>query len=397
MKRTYSYSLTLLAAAFLSSLVSFGQSPVEAVLRQVELNNPSLKASLAGVEAEKYSNKAYGLLENPEVEFNYLWGAENVGNRHDVRVSQPFDIPTLTGMKAKQVSGLDTLSTLKYRAERLDILLKAKQDCIDLVWCNAMSNELSTHLSQAKSLVESYEKRMKSGEATVLDLNKAKLHLANVQGKISKVEIERQSLLSDLRVLNGGKDVEFGASEYDISDGLPSDFESWFEGASARNPVLDYVRQEVKVGKRQLSIDRTSWLPKLSVGYMSEIRTVEKFRGVTLGIGIPLWSNANKVRQARANVAAADLRRADAEQQFYYQLLSKYSQASSLKSNSEMLRASLMDTDNREYLLSAQSKGEISILDYLVGVDMYYDALEQTLAAERDYHKTLADLNAVEL
>ena len=63
-------------------------------------NNPELKAVAAEVEAERLAGKAETLLANPEVEFNYLWGAENIGSRHDLRVSQAFDIPTITGMKA---------------------------------------------------------------------------------------------------------------------------------------------------------------------------------------------------------------------------------------------------------------------------------------------------------
>lgn len=62
-----------------------------------------------------------------------------------------------------------------------------------------------------------------------------------------------------------------------------------------------------------------------------------------------------------------------------------------------LMRASLGETDSRDYLLSAQSKGEISMIEYLVETDQYYEALEQTLSAERDYHQALARLNAVEL
>jgi predicted RNA-binding protein associated with RNAse of E/G family len=62
-----------------------------------------------------------------------------------------------------------------------------------------------------------------------------------------------------------------------------------------------------------------------------------------------------------------------------------------------MMRKALSETDNRNYLLEAQSKGEISMVEYLVEIDQYYEALEETLATERDYRHALARLNAVEL
>ena len=373
------------------------QTSTEAVLLQIETNNPQLKAAAADMEAEKLANRSGALLENPEFEFNYLWGANGIGNRKDFRVTQAFDVATLTGMKSRQVAGQNELAALNYKSERLNVLLEAKQTCIDLIYYNALKAELATHLSQAQTLVSSFEKRMKAGGANVLDLNKAKVHLTTVRGQISQVEVERQAILAKLKSLNGGIDITLDDSAYGLSDGLPADFDSWYESASQKNPVLQYVRQEVAVGQKQLSIDKTAWVPELTVGYMSELTTADKFRGVTVGVNIPLWSNANKVKQSKARIVAAESRKAAAEQQFYFDLLAQYNRAASLKENSELMRSSLGETDSRDFLLTAQSKGEISMIEYLVGTDQYYEALEQTLAAERDYHQALAILNAVEL
>jgi len=373
------------------------QTSTETILRQIEENNPQLKAAAAEADAEKIENRSGALLENPEFEFNYLWGADGIGNRRDFRVTQAFDVATLTGMKSRQVAGQNEMSILKYKSERLNVLLEAKQACIDLIYYNALKAELSTHLEQAQTLVSSFEKRLKAGGANVLDLNKAKVHLTAVRGQISQVEVERQTLLAVLKSLNGGQDIILDDCVYDLSDNLPADFESWYESASKKNPVLQYVRQEVTLGRKQLSIDKTAWVPELTVGYMSELTTADKFRGVTVGVNIPLWSNANKVKQSRAKIAAAESRKTAAEQQFYFDLLAQYNRAASLKANSELMRSSLSETDSRDYLLTAQSRGEISMIEYLVETDQYYEALEQTLSAERDYHQALAQLNAVEL
>ena len=380
-----------------TSFAATAQTSTETILRQIEANNPQLKAAAAEADAEKIENRSRALLENPEFEFNYLWGADGIGNRRDFRVTQAFDVATLTGMKSRQVAGQNEMSILKYKSERLNVLLEAKQACIDLIYYNALKAELSTHLEQAQTLVTSFEKRLKAGGANVLDLNKAKVHLTTVRGQISQVEVERQTLIATLKSLNGGQDVTLEDCDYGLAENLPADFDSWYESASQKNPVLEYVRQEVSVGQKQLSIDKTAWVPELTVGYMSELTTADKFRGVTVGVNIPLWSNANKVKQSKARIAAAESRKAAAEQQFYFDLLAQYNRAACLKANSELMRASLSETDSRDYLLAAQSRGEISMIEYLVETDQYYEALEQTLSAERDYHQALAQLNAMEL
>jgi outer membrane protein TolC len=368
-----------------------GQS-VEAVLREIEMNNPALKAAAAEVEADVLAGKAEALLENPEVEFNYLFGGSGIGNRHDVRVSQSFDIPTITGMKAGKAEEIGQLAALKYKAQRQTILLEAKQACIDLVYWSSLIEELDAHLVQAESLVSSYEKRMTAGEATILDLNKARIHRTSIQGQANRAEVERQGLLATLRSLNGGTDPGFDTSAFDFTEPLPEDFRTWFEEASAISPVLGYVRKEVELEERQLAIDKASRFPELVVGYMSEIRTAEKFRGVTVGVSIPLWSSSNKVRQSSARANAARERQNAAEQEFFQNLQRQYLEASSMKKNAELMRASLKESDSRSFLLSALTEGEISMIDYLVEIDLYYDALEQALAAERDYRHALASL-----
>ena len=392
--RIFSLALAALSALCLDASA---QNSIGDILRSVETNNPRLKAAAAQVEVDKRDNRSTALLDSPEFEFNYLWGADGIGNRHDVRVTQGFDIATLTGMKSSQVKGLDSLSTLRFKAERLEVLLEARQTCIDLVYCNALKAELDTHLSQAEKLVTSYEKKFKAGDTNVLDLNKAKIHLTAVRGQVSEIEVERQSLLAKLKSLNGGQEIVLEDVAYDASEVLPADFKTWYETAAAKNPALAYARQEIQVNRKQLSIDKTAWLPELTVGYMSEIATADKFRGVTVGVAIPLWSNANRVKKAKAQTVAAASRAEAAESRFFLELEAQYNKAASLKENSELMRAALSETDSRDFLLAAQAKGEISMIEYLVETDQYYEALERTLEAERAYHQALALLNAVEL
>lgn len=384
-------SCLLICTLFLA-VTGYAQSPLETALKEIERNNPDLKAAVAGLDEDRLANRSETLLANPEIEFNYLWGADNLGGRRDVRISQSFDLATVSGLKTEKGACLDELAALKYEARRLEILQEARDLCIELVYFNTLMEELDDHLARSTSLVEAYEKRMVAGGATILDLNKAKLHLVAVQGQVNRSANERESVLSRLRTLNGGNDFRFDATTYDLSDNLPADFETWFSEASDKNPMLAYVRKEVTLGQKQLAIDRMSTAPELSVGYMSEIRTEEKFRGITVGVSVPLWSGSNRIKRARAGVAAATSRQHAAEQAFYLRLKDLYRQASALKTNAVQMRASLADTDYRDYLLSALTRGEISMIDFLVENDLYYDALQQTLDAERDYHHALAAL-----
>lgn len=376
---------------------SFAQTVTD-VLRSVEENNPSLRSARLDLQAGELENRSEAMLENPEFEFNYLWGAEESQRRHDVRVTQSIDFATLSGRKSGMVSSKNELLGLEYKAARQDILLEAKQNCIDLIYCNALRSELNYHLSNADKLVSAYERKVELGGASVLELNNARLHRSTVKGKLMKVDLEREKILLELQRLNGGQPLDCSASDYSGQDyALPGDFETFFTDASEASPSVNYVRQQMDVKERQLGMDKIAWLPDLTVGYMSEIAQPEAYRGLTLGLSIPLWSNSAKVRRSKVELDAARSRKDETVQAFYYDMLGEFRQAQGLQSIAAEFRNALERSDNREYLMKAEEQGEISIIEYITEIDLFYENLEQTLEAERDYQQSLAALTSMML
>lgn len=389
--------LIIIIGVMYTGISLFGQTSIHTVLVSIEENNTTLKSLRESAEAQKLENKTGIYLSDPEVGFNYLWGSPAVmGNRTDVSVTQTFDIPTVTGMKSRMANEQNNLVEWQYRADRMNILLEAKQYCIELVYYNALKKELDLRLQHAELIATGYKDRLDKGDANILEYNKARLNLSTIQGEISRVEVERGALLEQLKRLNGGNEILL--EEYRFAEvELPLDFEGWYAEAEQKNPVLAYVRQEIEVSKKQVSLSKAMGLPVLTAGYMSEKVVGEHFQGISVGISIPLWGNKNRVKQAKAAVRAAELRVADNKQQFYGQLQILYNRTSGLKSTAEAYRKSLETANSTELLKKALDAGEISLLDYMIEIGLYYDTVNRVLEAERDYQKAYVELYAVEL
>ena len=146
-----------------------------------------------------------------------------------------------------------------------------------------------------------------------------------------------------------------------------------------------------------MKLNKTQALPTFSAGYMREKTLGQAYQGVTVGMSIPLWGNKNKVKQAKTAVIAAEARQEEARQQFYDQLQTLYLRADGLRQTAAKYRASLLSLNNTELLAKALNAGEISLLDYIVEIGLYYDTVNQALSAERDYRQAFADLSAVGL
>jgi outer membrane protein TolC len=212
---------------------------------------------------------------------------------------------------------------------------------------------------------------------------------------MARATVEQQAALQALQRLNGGLAVTLDDDSYTGAT-LPNSFEAWFEAATPKSPVLEAVNEEVALRKREVGLAQATNWPALSTGYMSERVTGETFQGVTLGLSIPLWGNKNRTRQAKAAVRAAESKQADMRLQLYAHLQSVYDRAAGLQDIAATMRKSLLTLNNTELLQKALDAGEISLLDYLVEVALYYDAVARALEAERDFEKATAELLAVE-
>lgn len=383
--------------AILASTSLFAQNNMSSVLSSIEENNTTLKALRESAEADKLENRTGLTLSNPEVGFNYLWGNPgNIGNRTDFSVTQTFDIPTITGMKSRVANEKNNLIEWQYKADRMNILLEAKQYCIELIYYNALKKELDLRLQHAETIAEGYKQRMDRGDANILEYNKVRLNLSAIQGEMSKIDVERNALIEQLKRLNGGNEVRLDDYQFGNVE-LPLNFGDWYVQAEQNNPVLAYVKQEIEVSKRQVSLSKAMGLPTFSAGYMSEKVVGQRYQGISVGVSIPLWENKNRVRQAKAAVRAAESREADSKQQFYGQLQILYSRTFGLKATAESYRKSMETANSTDLLKKALDAGEISLLEYILEIGLYYDTVNQALEAERDYQKAYAELSAVQL
>ncbi len=386
-------TLYLVLLIVFTSISANAQNSSSSVLKSIEENNTTLNALREKVKLQKLENRTGIFLANPEVGFNYLWGNGAVlSNRTDISVIQTFDIPTITGMKSRIADSENNLVEWQYKADRMNIMLEAKQYCIDLVYYNALRKELDIRLQHAQSISESYEKRLKDGDANILEYNKAQLNLSTVMRELSRIDVERSALLSQLKRLNGGIDVIFEDSQFTHIQ-LPINFDDWYVSAEQMNPVLAYIREEIEVSKKRVSLSKAMRLPTFSAGYMSEEEVDQRFQGVSIGVSIPLWENKNRVRQAKAEVRAAESREIDSKQQFYSNLQIQFNRAIGLQATAQDYRKSLLTTNSTDLLKKALDAGEISLLDYMVEIGFYYETVNQALQAEMEYQKAFAELS----
>ena len=385
--------IILIISILAFSFPLFAQNKVEQVLADVVKNNTTLVALRKSVDAQKIGNKTGIYLQNPEINFNYLWGSPSaIGNRTDFNISQSFDFPTAYGFK-NDISDLKNEQTeLEYQKQLMDIRLKTSLICFDLIYANALIAELSKRVGYSQSIAKSYQLKFEKGETNILEYNKSQLNLLNVGKELESIGIERNALLAELTMLNGGQAVDFTESMFQIT-GIPEDFEQWYLLAEQKNPTFGWLKKEIEISQKQTGLNKAMSLPKLQTGYMSEKVVGQQFQGVSVGLTIPLWENKNTVKYTEANSVALESIAADNKIQFYNHLKALHTKTIALQKNVNEYRSGVLSFNSSELIKKALDKGEISLIDYIFEFSLYYESINKLLELERDMNKTMAELN----
>lgn len=104
------------------------QNNMADILASIETNNPELKAGAQIVlSSESRSIFTEHVGNDPNFEFEHLWGADNAKDRkYDISVSQSFDFPSLYVQRNKIGNLKRTLYDGQQAVLRQQILLQAK-------------------------------------------------------------------------------------------------------------------------------------------------------------------------------------------------------------------------------------------------------------------------------
>lgn len=382
--------ITLLASAALSVN---GQNSIEAVLRSIEANNKELQANNQLTVSKKLEAKLDNNLPDPSVSYVHQYGnREGMGIQGELVASQSFDFPSVYVQKNKLAKSKAASFDRQGAEFRQQILLQAKEICLDLVLLNQQRALLDQRRQNAEQLAELYAMRLETGDANILETNKIDLELLNAKTEARMNESARIAKLQELATLNGGIAIDFTDTTY-MSDGDILSFEELCAEAVTSNPQLLTLKSEQVAARRQLSVNKSKSLPGFELGYRMNTATGgERFNGFLVGISIPLFSNRNNVKQAKAQALYTDLQLESTTTTVESELHQLYNQSVALKTSMDEYNTVLKSQNSLALLNKAIQTGQISMIEYFVDVTTFYQSMQNFMQLQNEYQKVMAQL-----
>ncbi len=365
------------------------------IISLVLQNNTALKAAKSEAAAQKEMGQVGLTLADPEVEVGYLFGSprKDVNDRVDLSVTQQFEFATLSGNKRRVAEAEAVLFDRNIDETARQLRVETALLLTEITYCNKVLAELQRRKVLEDSLLRVYQIRLDKGDATILDYNKAKLSAKQIDGQITRMKADRETKLSRVLGLARVDSIVFNDTVYAASAIiLPNDFEQWAQQNVSRAPLIRIEDQKITVSKAQMELAKSETKPSFSVGYASELVKGENYRGVKVGVQVPLWANRNKIKAAQQAQIAAEERRMDVEQQIKNEYRQLFTQAKVQLRVAEEYKATLKSIDNSAILDKALKAGQMPLTEYLLEKKYYYENYDLWLEAERDAMIALAGI-----
>lgn len=369
------------------------QTSIDEVLRAVEANNKDLRANSQLIRSRKLEARLDNNLPDPSVSYTHQYGnKEGLGIQGELVASQSFDFPTVYAQKHKLSKAKSAGYDQQGASFRQQILLQAKDICLDLVLLNQQRDLLEIRLRNAEQLSSLYATRLATGDANILETNKINLELLNAKTEARMNETARIAKLQELATLNGGIAIHFGDTAYtSIRESLS--FEDVKAEAMESNPQLRTLRNDQLTALRQLSVNKAKGLPGLELGYrLNTAAGGERFNGFLVGVSIPLFANRNYVKQAKAQNLYTEMQLESTGIMVENELRQLYNQSIALKASMDEYQTVLGGQNNLALLNKAIQSGQISMIEYFVDVTTYYQSMQNYLQLQNQYQKAMAQL-----
>lgn len=386
MKKIYRTALFLLAFPLWAQA-----QDIASVLQQIEANNKELQALKESNEAAKMEVQTRNNLEDPSIEYSpfFAKGVSGVASSEMV-LRQGFDFPTLYYSRNRSGKLQQEALDMQQLAARREILLQAKNLCLDLIRLNKEQALLTERKKNADELLTFFEKRLNEGDATLIEVNKIKMERMSIQTEMSQNIAAHRTALQSLLAMNGNLPLSFSESSYPEVASINS-YDALYDEVMLSDASLKAADATARTTTQEVGISKQNWLPKLEVAYRRNTSLSEASNGFLVGGSIPLFSNRKKVKIAKAQALSAQLQLENTRLQLTAQIQSQFNEMQQLKEALSVYDVQLME-NTLKMLKEAVLAGQLSIIEYYVEAEGVYRNMQAYMEVENQYQKVMATI-----
>ncbi|WP_222536769.1 CusA/CzcA family heavy metal efflux RND transporter [Pedobacter polysacchareus] len=311
---------------------------------------------------------------------------------NSVGVSQSFSLPVVYGREKQRLSEEWKLKLLEVDLKQSEVKKMTTSMFYELLVIAEKQTLLRSMDSTYREFLRIAALRFKAGETNMLEKASAENQLTQISRQQKELQKEFSFLQQQFLLL-----INAGEMRLPQASAFKMEFDAVDPAMLENHPVLKLHLQEEQLAKSNTKVEQSKLLPGLSLGYQNmslqdgiRYDLGSRFHSVQLGVGIPIFSGAQKarIRSARAQQDVAAMESGYVRKQLQAEMEDGIQQ---LKKNKEIVHDfednALKNAREITSVLNQQlQKGEINYLEWTL-------LNQQALTLRMDYLNAVTSLN----
>lgn len=364
---------------------------IEPAVRLVVKYDYGLNAELYRLSSEVSEARADNMLADPEIEGEMLFPHGGGQNRWSVGVTQGFDWPGAYKARSRAAAAQAELNGAEFKEQLHEARYAVRCKLVELISAGKeaeLQREISATMDE---LLAKYRRAWEKGEATILDVNKLSVEAARARSNAQAAAAEAERLRAEIfsAVPEAERPAPGSFTEYPLWTLEP--YEEYLHKAMTCSHAKA-IEATGRLAEAEASVAKAGRYPSFSVGYHHAFEEGTHFNGLSVGIGLPLYSRRHSSEASAARSLMAENRMRQMETELETGLRTDYIAAESLAAQMREMGPAVENSDNLRLLRRALEGGELSLLDYLQEVNFFREALLDYNALRRSYLLRIASL-----
>lgn len=383
---------TILLIIFGITYTGLHAQTIDDALTSIATHNLRLRALAADHDATLLESQVDNVVGGPSIEYSPFFENGKTGlGASELIVSQSFDFPTLYRQRREQAALDAEVRTQQYTAALRDVMLQARLAALDVVRTNQLIDMHRKRLAETDTILTLLQRRIEAGDATSLEVNKARLTRMAVQQQLAETEADRAASLAELQSLNGGEPVDITQRAFPEYP-LAANFDDFLTEACTSNADINAAEANVRARDNELRTSRQAWLPQLSVGYRRNTDGPIHSHGFLVGAAFPLYSTSARVKAARARQQAAQQELDATRQEAEDALRLRYAELLRLHNVLDHSDTALLQ-ETLTLLGRALQHGQLTALEYYTETADIYEKLQAHIDLHSRYARLFTELH----
>ncbi|MBA9079146.1 MULTISPECIES: CusA/CzcA family heavy metal efflux RND transporter [Rufibacter] len=378
------------------------QSAVDRALSQ----NPGLEAARINIQRNEKLRGAAWDIGKTDVDVTY--GQSNTLEKdNNISISQSLAFPTVYARQAKLLKEQVQESKFSFGLRARELVRDVRLGYYGLVYVRSKIDLLSYQDSLYAQFLRAAEVRLRTGETNLLEQVTAQAQQSEVQNNIRQSLADQAVLQKQLQVLLV-TDSSVTTADTALAR-LPLPVVS--SDALEQNPQLALARQQVALRQAETGVERARLLPDIRLGYFNQsiigtqnVNGVERtfsagdrFTGVSVGVGIPIWAKpqTSRIQAARLHEQLAQKNLQSSQNQLEGNLVAARQQVLKLQGSLNYYEQTALP--QAELIINHASRayqvGEITYQDYLLSLNRALAIKTNYLDTLYEYDKAVIELN----